>query len=235
MAEEKDPWAGWTIVDEAAAPAASADAPSGTNAGLTAAALGKLSPKAAWELMRFGTSPTAAKTGGAIANAATTLAAAGHGLMTGNPSQVVAAPLEGWAAGKGGYFGTKALQGVARPVAAALDKAAPVASAVAHAGAVQGGLDLAQIAEPGRRDIGVFGMGGPIDGPTPQALEAVNARRAKEGLPPIRTAQEFDLHLLHDAIAAGVTPSKAAAQIAQGDPNRFGAVMAAYMKSRMVK
>lgn len=183
--------------------------PSGSSAGLTMAALGKLSPKAAWELMRFGTSPTAAKTGGAIANAATTLAAAGHGVMSGNPSQVMAAPMEGWAAGKGGYWGTKALQGVARPVAAALEKAAPIAEAVAKVGGVQGALDLAQMAEPNRKDIGFLGLG--------------------------FTKPEDDLKTLTAAIGKGANPAQAAAQITHGNPQRFGALMTAYMQSRQVK
>lgn len=211
MAEDTQ---GWTVVEEprAAAPA-TAGAPSGTTAGLTVATLAKLSPKAAWELMRFGTSPTAAKTGGAIANAATTLAAAGHGVMTGNPSQIIAAPLEGWAAGKGGYFGTKALQGAARTGAAVLEKAAPVLDA---AGIVQGGLDLAQMAEPDRKDIGFFGVGRSIEIPKDK-LDGIYISAVENG------------------IKQGQTPAKAAAIIAKGDPKVFGDVMAAYMKSRMVK
>lgn len=200
---------GWTVVEEAAPPSqdASAPGPSGTSTGLTLAAISKLSPKAAWELMRFGTSPTAAATGGKVANAATTLAAAGHGVMTGNPSQVIAAPLEGWAAGKGGYFGTKALQGAARGTSAVLEKAAPVIDALAKVGAVQGALDLAQMAEPNRKDIGVLGVGGSLP----------------------------DLQVLTAAVAKGANPAQAAAQIANGDMSRFGKLMTAYMQSRQVK
>lgn len=221
MADEKDPWAAWTPVAEPAM-AASHDQPlaGDTKGGLTMAALSKLTPAAAWELMRFGTSPTAAKTGGAIANAATTLAAAGHGLMTGNPSQVVAAPMEGWAAGKGGYWGTKALQGVARPVAVALEKAASVAEAVAKLGGVQGALDLAQMAEPGRKDIGFLGIG-----PSVKADAITPAQQA-----------EMYAKAVTQLMADGTTsPNKAAAIIAQGNPKKFGDVMTAYMQSRQVK
>jgi hypothetical protein len=131
----------------------------GTNSAFGLQAASKGIPAAADALMSFGTSPTAAKTIGGIARGGTTLAAAAHGIYSGSPSQVLAAPMEGWAAGKGGYFLGRAMQGVARPVSTALDAAAPVAKILGRLSGVQGVNDLAQMAEPNRTDIGFLGMG----------------------------------------------------------------------------
>ncbi len=45
------------------------------------------------------------------------------------------------------------------PVANALEKLAPYAQGLATLGGVQSGLDLAQAADPNRRDIGILGIG----------------------------------------------------------------------------
>lgn len=81
----------------------------------------------------FAQAPNAAKLGGSIARAGTTLGALAHGFYTGNPSQIIAAPMEGWAAGKGGYFLTKAAQTVAAPVGRFLTKVAPITGVVGNA------------------------------------------------------------------------------------------------------
>ncbi len=123
------------------------------------AAAAKGLPAAATIAADFATSPTAAKTLGSVARGATTLAAMGHGLATGSPTEVLAAPMEGWAAGKGGYFLGKGMQSVAAPVASALEKAAPYAQGLGTLSGVQGALDLAQMAAPQRKDIGFLGVG----------------------------------------------------------------------------
>lgn len=81
----------------------------------------------------FGQAPNAAKTGSAIARAGTTLSAIAHGFYTGNLSKVIEAPLEGWAAGYGGYWLTKGAQAVASPVGRAVTKAAPVIGVIGDA------------------------------------------------------------------------------------------------------
>ena len=124
--------------------------------GIIAGAATKLSPLAERAVMEFATSPTAAKTAGALANAGTTLAGVAHGVATGNIPEIIASPIAGWQAGKGGYWLGKRLQSVAAPVATALEKVAPYASALSGA---QGGLDLAQMDDPKRQDIGVLGIG----------------------------------------------------------------------------
>lgn len=123
---------------------------------LPTAAVAASLPPAATAALGFATSPTAPKTLGAAANAAVTLSALGHGAMHGNLSEVAAAPIAGWQAGKGGYFLGKRLQSIAGPVSTGLEAAAPVVNAAAGATGV---TDLAQMAEPGRADIGTAGLG----------------------------------------------------------------------------
>lgn len=107
----------------------------------------------------FATSPTLPKATGAAARALTTGSGIVHGAVTLNPAEVIAAPRVGWAAGKGGYFLGKGAQSVAGPVAELLEKAAPYAQALSTLGGAQGGLDLAQMADPKRQDIGFLGLG----------------------------------------------------------------------------
>lgn len=65
-----------------------------------------------------------------------------------------------WAGGKGGWFSGKVVQSAAGPVAKALEAAAPYAQTLSTASGAQGALDLAQMAEPNRQDIGFLGMAG---------------------------------------------------------------------------
>jgi hypothetical protein len=134
-------------------------------------------PLAARAATAFAQSPTAAKTGGAIARGLTTAGGVINGLWTGNPTQILAASPEGWAAGKGGYFLTKGAQAAAAPAGRILGRMAPVAQALSRASGVQGGLDLAQMDDPTRRDIGTFGIGPSVDvpGAHPPVLNALMA------------------------------------------------------------
>lgn len=152
--------------------------PPGTNSGLALTAAGKGLPMAADAVSAFAASPTVAKTAGAIARGGTTLAAIGHGLYTGNMSQVISAPFQGWAAGKGGYFLGQGAQGVAAPVGRIMAKAAPYAQALSTLGGAQGVGDLAQMAEPNRKDIGFLGVGPSVDvpGAEPPLLNAAYDR-----------------------------------------------------------
>lgn len=72
---------------------------------------------------------------------------------------VGAAAKGSWAGGKAGWFTGKMLQNMAAPVASGLQRIAPAAQALAPLNVAQGGLDLAQMAEPTRKDIGVLGIG----------------------------------------------------------------------------
>lgn len=64
-----------------------------------------------------------------------------------------------WAGGKAGWFTGKAVQGAAGPVSRAIEAVAPYAQALSTASGAQGALDLAQMAEPNRKDIGMLGIG----------------------------------------------------------------------------
>ena len=129
-------------------------------------------------LMRFGTSPTAPQTGAMVgritgAIAAPAVGAAKYGLP-GFLGGMAGAAQESWAGGKAGYFGTKMLQSAARPIAGALETAAPYAHMLSGA---QGLGALAQMAEPTRRDIGVLGIGSGTPDPEHPAL--INEYAAK--------------------------------------------------------
>lgn len=80
-----------------------------------------------------------------------------------------------WAGGKAGWFTGKVLQGAAAPAARALDAVKPYVQALSTASGAQGALDLAQMAEPNRKDIGVFGvgMGDPGDTEHPALLNLI--------------------------------------------------------------
>lgn len=208
--QQTGPAAGWTWVDE---PPANDSAPSTqeTKGGLTMAAISKLTPAAAWEAMRFGTSPTVPKTAAQVGRIVGGLApVVGGGAAAGVPGAAIGlagASKGAWAGGRTGWFSGKLAQDMARPVASLLDKAAPIAKAVGKVGGVQGALDLAQIVEPERKDIGFLGLG----------------------------ASMSDLDILKANVAKGANPASTAAALAKGDPKKFGALLTAYMQSRQVK
>lgn len=202
---------GWTFADEPAKSDTDHPESASPNSGLTLAALGKMTPQAAWQAMRLATSPTVPKTmataGRVIASVASPVVGTAQGGPLGTLVGVSEMPKAAWAGGKAGWFGGKMLQNMAAPVANVLEKAAPIAEAVSKVGGLQGALDLAQMAEPHRKDIGFLGIG----------------------------ASMPDLDVLTKAIAKGANPAQAAAQIASGNPQRFGQLMTAYMQSRQVK
>lgn len=110
-------------------------------------------------LMNVATSPTFAKNAGRAANAAVTAGELVHGLATGNMNQVLASPIAGWSAGKGGYWLGRGAQAIAAPVAKVATAVVPYAQAASTLSGAQGVNDLAQMAEPNRSDIGTLGVG----------------------------------------------------------------------------
>jgi hypothetical protein len=70
-----------------------------------------------------------------------------------------------YAGGRTGYFTGKLLQNMAEPVAKGLRAAVPYAEAAGRLAGPQSLLDLAQMAEPNRRDIGFLGLGSSVDVP----------------------------------------------------------------------
>jgi hypothetical protein len=125
--------------------------------GMKMATAGKMMPIAADAAENFATSPTAWKT------------ARGLGELAGGAAGLKAGPL-GMAAGiygggKAGYRLSNALQRVAAPVASGLQKIAPYAQMASTLGGAQGVNDLAQMAEPNRKDIGFLGVGPSVNVP----------------------------------------------------------------------
>ena len=95
-----------------------------------------------------------------------------------------------------------------------------LATGLSVASAVQGGLDLAQMAEPTRQDIGFFGIGHSTDNtPTAAALKQIGA----------------SVDAVKFLVAKGVSPSDAMKQVTGGNPALMGPLMMAYMKAQQVK
>jgi hypothetical protein len=145
--------------------------------GLATFAASKLTPMAGPAVDAFAQSSTVPKTMGALARGGTTIGGVAHGIYKGNPSEVLAAPMEGWAAGKGGYFLGQGAQALAKPVAGLLQRLAPYLQGLSKVGstrgAAQGVGDLAQMADPKRRDIGFLGIGATQPGQEPPPLNVL--------------------------------------------------------------
>ena len=106
----------------------------------------------------------AMKTGGAaIGRVIGGLAPVVGGTLEGGPigalAGVAAASKGAWAGGKTGWFTGKMLQDLSGPIAKVAAKAAPYAQAVNTVSGLQSLLDLAQMADPNRTDIGLMGIG----------------------------------------------------------------------------
>lgn len=158
--QQDGPANGWTWVEEAP------KTPEQQSQESSYAALAlKTAAKLAEPAMNIATSPTAAKSTAALARFIGGLAPIVSNPT--NPMSYIAAPGAAWAAGKGGWFGGKMLQSAAMPIAKALDAAAPTLNVASGA---QGVLDLAQMADPKRTDIGFMGIG-----KTPQPMSVVGA------------------------------------------------------------
>lgn len=130
---------------------------------LTLAASAKAVPAVGNALYEFGTNPNVPKAAASVGRVLGGAAPAVGGIASGNPvaavNGVLGASQGAWAGGKTGWFTGKLAQDMARPVAAALEKAAPYAQALSTASGAQGALDLAQMSDPKRQDIGFLGIG----------------------------------------------------------------------------
>ena len=136
--------------------------PSDSGALLMAGA-GAAVPAVAHGAMEIATSPTLAKTGGTIGRILGAAAPPVAGLIEGGPVGMLAGLLGAskgsWLGGHTGYFSGRLLQDAAAPVSRVLNAVGPYTQALRTGSGAQGVLDLAQMAEPKRRDIGVMGVG----------------------------------------------------------------------------
>jgi hypothetical protein len=187
---------GWTLVEEPAM-VASHDQQPDTSTGLKMAAAGAWVPVAERVAMEVATHPNAAKTGAAIGQ----VLGGVEGALKGGPLGAAGGV---WTGGKAGWFTGKLAQRMAAPVANALEKVAPYAQTLSTLGGAASVGDLAQIAEPTRRDIGFLGIGPSV---------------------------EPDVAMLTKAVKAGANPTQAAAQLTNGDPRKFAALITAYSQS----
>lgn len=130
---------------------------------LTMAGAGKVVPAVANAAAGVATSPTvpltAAKVGRVVGGLAPVVTGAASGGPVGAMVGMTASAKGAWAGGKTGYFTGKMVQGMAMPVAKVLETVAPYAQALSTLASPQSALDLAQMAEPNRTDIGVLGVG----------------------------------------------------------------------------
>lgn len=134
----------------------------GTHGGLTLSAAGKAVPAAATMLEEVGTNPnlqkgmaTAGRIIGSIAAPIVGAAKAGPlGALVG----VAEMPKAAWAGGGTGWFSAPMVQGAARAASRPLRAIAPYAQTLSTLGGAAGVGDLAQMAEPPRKDIGFLGM-----------------------------------------------------------------------------
>lgn len=190
---------GWSVVPDVRSAQTSAQTTPTTSSALELAAAGAAVPIAAHAAMEVATSPNAAKAGSAIGQ-----------IIGGVDGALKAGPMGAaggaWTGGKAGWFTGKLAQKLAAPIAGVAEKIAPYAQTLSTLSGAQGIADLAQMAEPNRKDIGFLGIGPSVP----------------------------DLEVLQKAVAHGANPGQAAAQIVNGDPQRFGALMTTYMKSRQV-
>lgn len=153
----------------------------GSNTALEMAAAAKGIPNAARGAMEAATNPNVPKVAAAIGRATGGVAPIIGGASAGGPVGALAgvgATAKGaWAGGKAGYYTGKIAQGVASPVAGALERLAPYAQTLSTLSGAQGVLDMAQMAEPERRDIGVLGVGpSASSGSIPMAPELVQMK-----------------------------------------------------------
>lgn len=191
---------------------------------LAAAAL----PAASQGAMSIATNPNLWKTGAAIGEAAGGIGGFLGGLKGSMPA--FEAPM-GAAAGmyagrKAGWRLANVAQRVAKPLASVAEKIGPEASKVlGMLGGAQGVLELAQMAEPNRQDIGMLGLGKTAD-PAAVKAKAAAAQQAYVGRLVDQTKAD---------IASGTAPSKAAMKASGGVPSLFALIMGHIMKSGGVR
>lgn len=173
VGEQDGPAKGWTWA-ETPAPVAEAKGADGspTLAMLAGAKAVPGAVRLAEEVATNPSIPRGAATAGRVVGAV-------EGALKGGP---LAIGPGSWAGGKGGWFSGKAVQSASGPIANALEKIAPYAQAVSTASGAQGALDLAQMAEPNRKDIGFLGITGDAPDPNHPALLNLLAMKAGDGI-----------------------------------------------------
>lgn len=143
--------------------------------GLVLATARAAAPVVTRGVQELATNPNVPKVAASIGRVAGGLAPVAAGLAEGG----VTAPLAGmaaaakgaWIGGKTGWFTGKLAQNMAAPIAKAIEAVTPYLATVSTLAGAQSALDLAQMADPTRKDIGFLGIGGSTESdPTHPAL-----------------------------------------------------------------
>ncbi len=100
-----------------------------------------------------------ANAGRLIGGVAPTLVEAAQGNGMGALTAAALSGKTAWAGSKAGWFTAKLAQQLGIPVAKVAEAIAPYAAGLSTLSGAQGVNDLAQMAEPNRSDIGIFGIG----------------------------------------------------------------------------
>lgn len=144
-------------------PATSESASSSTNGSLSTALAAHLIPVIKTAVEEFATNPNVMKGAATTGRIIGGISAPIVGGATMGPAGVAMGLRDmskaAWAGGKTGWFTGKMAQDISTAVANALEKAQPYATGLSTLAGVQSGLNLAQLDDPKRQDIGVLGMG----------------------------------------------------------------------------
>lgn len=163
--------------------------------GLVLAGIKAGAPKATEAMAELATSPkvaaTAAKIGRVIGGVAPVVGGGATAGPAGAAIGMAGAAHGAWTGGKTGWFTGKLAQNLAAPVASAMESAAPYVQTLGTMSGLQGGLDLAQMADPTRTDIGFLGMGKTPDvpGQQPAMLNAIVTYLMKQGMSKVQALE----------------------------------------------
>lgn len=222
---------GWVFVDEPPM-VASHDQKPDTTTGLKIAAAGGLMPRAANAAMELATNPNVAKVAGRIGSLVGATAAPVVGAMKGGPLGALAGAAEmgkaSWAGSGTGWFTGKTLQRAAMPVAKTLDAMRPYAQILSTLSGIQGALDLNQMAEPNRRDIGFLGIGAQTPEEAAKEGERLNAITQQTNRLPSISELNADTAQMRDLVRQGLSPMAAAQKLSGGSAVKFHALVSLY-------
>lgn len=215
---------GWEVVSTA--PTKEKQSDSGA-LGIRAAAAAV--PVVARGAAEFATNPNVAKTGAAIGKVIGGVAPVVGGLVEGGPVGglvgVAAASRGAWAGSKTGWFTGKMLQSLSAPIANAAETLAPYAQAISTVSGAQGVLDLAQMADSARKDIGTLGV----------SIAEPRSQAEKDAHPALLNAVAAKIGELATSLKnVGVPAAEATALklISDGNAATFGKLMTIYMKAK---
>lgn len=216
-----DPQRAAFIVRTQGPPPPAPEAPSTSGALLFAGARAAAGPVTE-AVTNFATSPAvpkiAASAGRVIGGLAPIAAGADVAGVPGAIVGMAGAAKGAWAGGRAGWFTGKLAQNLAALPARAMNAALPYLQTLSTVSGAQGLLDLAQMAEPNRGDIGFMGIGKSPDTMTLEdALHGMRAANLRHGLG--ITPQEVEA--ITSQIAAGAKPQTAINVLA--DPKRIAA------------